>query len=146
MKKLILTIIVLSGFLANLNAQTQYKTTDGFFGETRSIYRNGNQNDLMPLLPNTYNSLNDFDATGATPDTPAPLGSGLLILTGLAIAYSKRKKEESIKKTYQCFSILKITLIRLNLLCVFTSLRLKNLKPYSAVSLSHSISSMPRLA
>lgn len=93
MKKLILTIFVLSGFLANLNAQTQYKTTDGFFSDTRSIYRNEKQNDLMPILPNTYNSLNDFDATGATPDVPAPLGSGLLILTGLAIAYSRRKKE-----------------------------------------------------
>ena len=37
MKKLILTIFVLSGFLANLNAQTQYKTTDGFFSDLAAI-------------------------------------------------------------------------------------------------------------
>jgi hypothetical protein len=88
MKKYILTIMVIVGLAANLNAQS-----DGFFNNSKSGYRSENSNELLPMLPKTYNSLNDYDATGKTPDEPAPLGSGLLILTGLAVAYSRKKKE-----------------------------------------------------
>ena len=84
--------MVLVGLAANLNAQAD-KKTDGFFNNSKSGYRSENSNELLPMLPKTYNSLNDYDATGKTPDEPAPLGSGLLILTGLAVAYSRRKKE-----------------------------------------------------
>ncbi len=88
MKKFIITIIIAIGFTANLNAQ-EYRTTDGFFQSSKSTYRSEHQTELMPLLPTSYNSLYDYDAT--TTDQ-VPLGSGLLVLTGLAMIYSRKKK------------------------------------------------------
>ncbi len=92
MKKFIITIIIAIGFISNLNAQIEYenKSSDGFFYTNKSDYRSEHQNELMPLLPNSYNSLYDYDATD--PNQEVPLGSGLLLLTGLAMVYAKKKK------------------------------------------------------
>lgn len=93
MKKYILTILVLIGFLSNINAQEQNydSNTDGFFYDFKFKFRTEQQSEILPMLPDGYNCLTDFDATD--PNQPVPLGSGLLILTGLALTYSRRKKE-----------------------------------------------------
>lgn len=78
------------GFTANLNAQIEYRTTDGFFLQNKSTYRSEHSNELMPMLPSSYNSIYDFDATG---NNNTPLGTGLLLLTGMAMTYSMKKKK-----------------------------------------------------
>ena len=94
MKKYIIIIAVLFGFISNISAQEvqNYDTnTDGFFHNFKFKFRTEQQSEILPMLPDGYNCLTDFDASD--PNNPAPVGSGLLILTGLAIAYSQRKKE-----------------------------------------------------
>ena len=85
MKKLIISIIFALGFGMSLNAQS-----DGFFSSDYSEYREANSWDVenMPLLPGSHGSLGDYDCV-----TPAPLGSGVLILAGFGFAYmvSRRK-------------------------------------------------------
>ena len=83
MKKHIITLVIALGFGLNLSAQS-----DGFFTST---YNNYEQNrEISPENP-----------MGLTPAMPghayttnqgAPLGSGLLLLGGLALAYGIRKK------------------------------------------------------
>ena len=82
MKKYIITLIIAIGFGVNLSAQS-----DGFFFNSNySEYREENNEwGTMPLLPNQHGTQYDFAAE-------APLGSGLLLLGGLALAYGIRKK------------------------------------------------------
>lgn len=82
MKKRIITLIIALGFGLNLSAQS-----DGFFNNSNyAEYREVNTEwETMPLLPNQHGAQHDFTAE-------APLGSGLLLLGGLALAYGLRKK------------------------------------------------------
>ncbi|MBO5811144.1 MAG: hypothetical protein J6R32_10020 [Bacteroidales bacterium] len=94
MKKYIIIIAVLFGFISNISAQEvqNYDTnTDGFFHNFKFKFRTEQQSEILPMLPDGYNYLTDFNAVD--PNQPVPLGSGLLILTGLALTYSRRKKE-----------------------------------------------------
>ena len=83
MKKLITTTIFALVFGLNLSAQS-----DGFFSYNNIDSNRGGSSEwgAIPTLPSSHGL--DFDQNAA----PAPLGSGLLILGGLAIFYAKRKK------------------------------------------------------
>ena len=83
MKKLITTTIFALIFGLNLSAQS-----DGFFSYNNIDSNRSGSSDwsTIPTLPSSHGL--DFDHNAA----PAPLGSGLLILGGLAIFYAKRKK------------------------------------------------------
>ena len=81
MKKLITTTIFAIAFMMNLNAQGR----DGFFTYNNiEEYRTDSNWGIMPALPASHGF--DFDQ-----DANAPLGSGLLILGGLALAYLRKK-------------------------------------------------------
>ena len=91
MKKYIITLAIALGFGMNVNAQIgEYNKvqTDGFF-------TSGNYTELredvwaqdMPLLPGQHGTNYDFAAE------PAPLGSGLLLLAGMGLAYGIRRRK-----------------------------------------------------
>lgn len=85
MKRYIITLVFALGFVMNLNAQS-----DGFFTSNYSEYREV-ENDWglnMPSLPSSHGYVDDYSCA-----EPAPLGNGLFILGGLALAYRLRKKE-----------------------------------------------------
>ena len=69
--------------MMNLNAQN----TDGFFAYSSIDSNRGGSSEwgAIPTLPSSHGF--DFDQNAA----PAPIGSGLLILGGLALAYRIRK-------------------------------------------------------
>ena len=83
MKRLITTAIFAIAFMMNLNAQN----TDGFFAYSSIDSNRGGSSEwgAIPTLPSSHGF--DFDQNAA----PAPIGSGLLILGGLALAYGIRK-------------------------------------------------------
>ena len=82
MEKRIITLIIALGFGLNLSAQS-----DGFFKNSNySEYREDAWASEMPLLPTSHGTQYDFSAD------QAPLGNGLLLLGGLALAYGIRKK------------------------------------------------------
>ena len=85
MKKLIISIIFALWFGMSLNAQN-----DGFFTSNFSEYREETAWDVeqMPLLPGSHGSLGDYDCV----NQQAPIGSGLLILTALALLKLKNEK------------------------------------------------------
>ena len=89
MKRYILIIAFALGLGLNLNAQSQRKgLSDGFFSQNYSEYtRDGNDYGVMPLLPG-HNTLNDYDAD----PKQVPVGSGLLLLAGLGLAYGVKRK------------------------------------------------------
>ena len=82
MKKIILAIALFAAVSANAQS-------DGFFtyniGEGN---RTENSWGTMPNLPASHGLGEDFDAN-------APLGSGLLILGGMAVLYASRKRVRS---------------------------------------------------
>ncbi len=79
MKKIILVFTIIMTMAFSVNAQS-----DGFFRDGGDAgYRDGSGS-ATPLVPG--------GPTGTIPDTNAPLGSGLLILTALGGAYLLRKK------------------------------------------------------
>ena len=82
MKKIIITTIFALGLCMSLNAQK-----DSFFTYHNSEdYRGGSSEwGTLPTLPASHGF--DFDVNGE-----APLGSGLLLLGGLALAYGLRKR------------------------------------------------------
>ena len=82
MKKKILAIALFVALGLSANAQS-----DGFFSSGRySEYREDSWAENMPILPVQHGSTYDFAAE-------APLGSGLLLLGGMALAYGMRKKK-----------------------------------------------------
>ncbi|MBQ8223572.1 MAG: hypothetical protein IJZ87_09590 [Bacteroidales bacterium] len=85
MKKYIITITLAFGFGIGLNAQN-----DGFFASNYSEYRES-ENDWgldMPLLPGSHGYLDDYSCA-----EQAPLGSGIILLAGMALGYAMRKRE-----------------------------------------------------
>lgn len=107
MKKYIFIIAVLLGFISNINAQEQQDINintevdteinidtymDGFFSNSKLRYRTASETEILPMLPDGYNYFDDFNA--ADPNNPVPLSSGLLILTGLALCYSQKRRNE----------------------------------------------------
>ena len=95
MKKYIITLAIALGFGMNVNAQIgeynrQYGQdhTDGFFsGSNYTEYREDVWADNMPLLPGQHGYNFDYNAE------PAPLGSGLLLLAGMGLAYGIRRRK-----------------------------------------------------
>ena len=82
MKKYIMTIIFAIGFGMSLNAQS-----DGFFSYNTIDSNRGGSSEwgAIPTLPSTHGL--DFDQ-----NANAPVGSGLLLLGGMAVLYARRKK------------------------------------------------------
>lgn len=86
--KRILSIIAITFIFClgnNLNAQT-----DGFFSysEVGSTPRNTSLSQLGPIVPTSHN------LNGNQPAYPTPVGSGLLILSCVGIAYASYKKKK----------------------------------------------------
>lgn len=85
MKKLIMIIIFAVGLGMNLRAQN-----DGFFSHEKYSEYRGDEQDIwgqdIPVLPGQHGVNYDFAAESA------PVGSGLLLLGGLALAYGIRRK------------------------------------------------------
>ena len=81
MKKKILAIAMFVALGLSANAQS-----DGFFSSSYSEYREDSWAQNMPILPGQHGTEYDFAAE-------APLGSGLLLLGGMALAYGMRKKD-----------------------------------------------------
>ena len=84
MKKHIMTIIFAIGLGMSLSAQNDGFFSSGSYSEYRSNQEIWGQD--MPVLPGQHGVNYDFAAE------QAPVGSGLLLLGGLAIFYAKRKK------------------------------------------------------
>ena len=85
MKKLITTIIFALIFGLNLSAQS-----DGFFSYKNFGEENRTNNEwgTLPTLPSTHGL--DFDQSAGN----TRLGSGLLLLGGMAVFYARRKKSK----------------------------------------------------
>ena len=81
MKKKILAIAMFVALGLSASAQS-----DGFFSSSYSEYREESWAQNMPILPGQHGMEYDFTAE-------APLGSGLLLLGGMALAYGMRKKD-----------------------------------------------------
>ena len=80
MKKLIITVI-----FALFMGMTMSAQSDGFFAYTDVDNRGGSDEwGALPTLPASHGFTTDQDAV--------PLGSGLLLLGGLALAYGLRKR------------------------------------------------------
>ncbi|MBQ4548386.1 MAG: hypothetical protein IJA42_04270 [Bacteroidales bacterium] len=81
MKKLIMTVI-----FALFMGMTMSAQSDGFFAYSDvDNYRGGSDEwGALPTLPGSHGFTTDQDAV--------PLGSGLLLLGGMAILYARRKK------------------------------------------------------
>ena len=84
MKKHIMTKIFAIAFGINVNAQNDGFFSSGNYSEYRSNQEIWGQD--IPVLPGQHGVNYDFAAEQAS------LGSGLLLLGGLAIFYAKRKK------------------------------------------------------
>ena len=79
MKKLIITITLALGLGMSLNAQN-----DSFF-TYNSIDNKRSEWGTMPVLPTSAGETADYGAN------PAPLGSGIILLAGLALAYGRKR-------------------------------------------------------
>jgi len=82
-------LVIISSIII-LGCSTLFAQSDGFFTSNYSEYR-GAENEWgleMPLLPGSHGYLDDYSCV-----EQAPLGNGLLLLGGLALAYGLRKKE-----------------------------------------------------
>lgn len=85
MKKYIITLVIALGFGMNLYAQN-----DGFFKSSYTEFREDNIWGEMPELPNQYGVYGDYDAI-----EPAPIGSGLLLLSGFGLYYLSRRRKDN---------------------------------------------------
>mgnify|MGYP003310801145 CR=1 FL=1 len=83
MKRFLITISIIAALSLNVNAQG----TDGFFTTNYVEYR-ADQSEwgALPALPGQH-GLDDYTVA-------APLGSGLLLLAGMGVAYGIRRKRE----------------------------------------------------
>lgn len=81
-KKLFLATIVLM-----LGCSVSFAQNDAFFTQTYSEYREESNGEwgIMPVLPSQHGGAIDY--------TAVPVGSGLLLLAGLGLAYGMRKSK-----------------------------------------------------
>lgn len=90
-KNIVITLAILFLSLTSAFAQFDYKhagtetATDGFFSSGYREYREDTDWGAMPMLPGSH---------GYNYDYAAPLGSGLLLLAGMGLAYGIRKKNK----------------------------------------------------
>ena len=84
-KKILLTIC-----LTILTFNSVFAQRDGFFTSNYSEYREDESWGIdMPLLPGSHGYFDDYSCV-----EQAPLGSGVILLTALALLRLKTKKEE----------------------------------------------------
>ena len=88
MKRLLITLTIVAGLGMSANAQFNTNTqTDGFF--TSAAPSDGWRADYgtedLPLLP----------GAGFQTDQSAPVGSGLLLLAGMGMAYALRRRNNN---------------------------------------------------
>lgn len=83
MKKIFLTLAIVLAMVAAANAQIS--RNDSFFTDWDDVSNGLDRVGEMPGLPGSH---------GLTGDEPAPLGSGLLILTALGAGYALKKKRD----------------------------------------------------
>lgn len=76
MKKFLVTVSIIAAFAFNANAQS-----DSFF--SYSNVENQDRNQSLLAMP----------AYGQTDHQSAPIGSGLLLLAGMGVAYAMRKRD-----------------------------------------------------
>lgn len=91
MKKYIITLVLALGFGMNVNAQFgQYSQggSDAFFSASSGVEYRETENEwaTLPSLPG-FGSYEDQNADDA------PVGSGLLLLAGMGLAYGLRKRK-----------------------------------------------------
>ena len=85
MRKLLVTFAIVATLGFSANAQFQSNTqSDGFFSSTTPSdgYRAETGSEELPLLPFRNSDANQ----------PAPIGSGLLLLAGMGLAYAIKRK------------------------------------------------------
>lgn len=84
MKKVVLTIAIVLGIGFGASAQS-----DGFFSERQSAYRiYDEEEEILPALPYSHNLLEH------QPAKAVPVGSGLLLLTGMGLGYAALRKRD----------------------------------------------------
>ena len=85
MKKIIITLSFVVAMMLNVTAQESgVYSYDGFFSSTESSGNRGlGSTSSTPSMP----------GMGEFKDQDAPLGSGLLILAGLGLAYAARRRD-----------------------------------------------------
>lgn len=83
MKKILLVLAIV--FTMCFGVKAQHGNRDAFFNNWESDNRTGGENALSMSLPGDH---------GLTGDAPAPLGSGLLILSALGGGYLIAKKKK----------------------------------------------------
>ena len=86
MKRLLITLTIVAGLEMGANAQfNTNKQTDGFFTSTAQSdgWRADSGTEDLPLLP----------GAGFQTDRSAPVGSGLLLLAGMGLAYAVKRKK-----------------------------------------------------
>ena len=83
MKKILLVLAIVVTMCFGVKAQ--HGNRDAFFNNWESDNRTGGENALSMSLPGDH---------GLTGDAPAPLGSGLLILSALGGGYLIAKKKK----------------------------------------------------
>ena len=88
MRKLLVTFAIVATLGFSANAQFQSNTqSDGFFSSTTPSdgYRTETgSGELLPTLP----------FRNGTGDNAAPIGSGLLLLAGMGLAYAAKRKND----------------------------------------------------
>ena len=85
MRKLLVTFAIVATLGFSANAQFQSNTqSDGFFSSTTPSdgYRAETGSEALPALPFRNGDANQ----------PAPIGSGLLLLAGMGLAYAIKRK------------------------------------------------------
>lgn len=97
MKKILIAISIIAALSVSAGAQNGF--TDGFFSTDYSNYEDLNRDDvfraedIMPLFPERIGG--DNGTPWHQDADPAPLGSGLLLLAGMGLAYGIRKKKNN---------------------------------------------------
>ena len=94
MKKFLLTISLVTALCFNVNAQIEYnnntQNTDGFFSTATPSgnFRDGTagEGSIFPELPGMGLFYDQY---------AVPVGSGILLLAGMGIAYAVRKRNEN---------------------------------------------------
>ncbi len=91
MKKYIITLVLALGFVVNLNAQSQGNESksshDGFFTPNYKSLREGSS-----VGENPHGDMPRLMGHGSEESQGAPIGSGVLLLAGMGLAYGISRK------------------------------------------------------